>query len=327
MSNNDSERTKQTDSATTKSTPSDSSHFGDRLTNAIRAKRTPLVVGLDPRADQLPRELAPADLTDYAKLADAFKQFSCGIIDVVADLVPAVKPQAAFFEMLGPKGMVALAEVIDHAKASGLQVIMDAKRGDIGSTAAAYASAYLGTKPQSPWGCDALTVNPYMGNDTLEPFVSAAEQTGSGIFVLAKTSNPGSHSIQERVVDGQTIYSLVAEQIQKLSAQNVGASGYGNVGAVVGATYPEQLSELRQKMPNTIFLIPGFGAQGGTAADVAGGLDKHGLGGIINSSRGVIFAHQRREYQGLAGWKAAVEQATRDAIEQIADGTAASKLR
>jgi orotidine-5'-phosphate decarboxylase len=204
---------------------------------------------------------------------------------------------------------------------------MDAKRGDIGSTAAAYASAYLGAKPNSAWGCDALTVNPYLGEDSLDPFVAAANETGSGIYVLAKTSNPGSHTIQEKLVEGQPVFSIVAEQIENLAAQNVGSSGYGNIGAVVGATYPRQLSELRQKMPSTLFLIPGFGAQGGTAADVAGGLDENGLGGIINSSRGIIFAHQREEYAGLSSWQAAVEQATRDARDQLADATTASKLR
>ena len=214
---------------------------------------------------------------------------------------------------------------------------MDAKRGDIGSTAQAYASAYLGAKPQSAWGCDCLTVNPYMGNDTLEPFVEVANQTGSGIFVLVKTSNPGSGTIQEQVVGGATtagaaaddqkIYRIVAQEVQRLSAESAGQSGYGNVGAVVGATYPEQLAELRESMPNTIFLIPGFGAQGGSAADVAGGLDANGLGGVINSSRGIIFAYQKPEYASAQTWQSAVEQATHDAIERIADGTSASRLR
>ncbi len=302
-------------------------HFADRLNRAIRSKKTPLVVGIDPRAGQLPQELACEDAADFTKLAKAFLKFSCEIIDVVAGLVPAVKPQAAFFEQLGPQGMVALASVVDHARAAGLIVIMDAKRGDIGSTAQAYAHAYLGPKPQSPWGCDSLTVNPYLGVDTLEPFVTVANQTGSGIFVLAKTSNPGSDTIQEKRVDGQPIYALVADEIQNLSSKNIGESGYGNIGAVVGATYPEQLAELRSKMPNTIFLIPGFGAQGGTAADVAGGLDEHGLGGVINSSRGIIFAYQRNEFSNAPTWQAAVEMATQDAIQRIADGTNASQLQ
>jgi len=302
-------------------------HFADRLNQAIIEKKTPLVVGLDPRSEQLPERLTVNDPGDFSKLAKAFQEFACEIIDVVADLVPAVKPQAAFFEQLGPQGMIALGRVVDHARAAGLIVIMDAKRGDIGSTAMAYAKAFLGPKPNSPWGCDCLTVNPYLGFDTLEPFVNVANETGSGIFVLAKTSNPGSDAIQEKLVDGQTIFAHVANEIQSLSAANVGQSGFGNIGAVVGATYPEQLAELRAAMPNTIFLIPGFGAQGGTAKDVAGGLNENGLGGVINSSRGIIFAYQREEFSGAENWQAAVELATKKAIEQIADGTSAGKLR
>ena len=316
-------------------------HFGDRLTAAIVAKKTPLVVGLDPRFNQLPENLTSSSGASSAeKQAKMTAQFCCELIDVVADLVPAVKPQAAFFEKLGWHGMVVLSRVVDYAAQRGLLVIMDAKRGDIGSTAQAYASAYLGAKPQSAWGCDCLTVNPYMGNDTLEPFVEVANQTGSGIFVLVKTSNPGSGTIQEQVIgaasetsevdtgsNDQRIYRIVAQEVQRLSAESAGQSGYGNVGAVVGATYPEQLAELRESMPNTIFLIPGFGAQGGSAADVAGGLDDEGLGGVINSSRGIIFAYQKPEFASAPNWQAAVEQATHDAIERIADGTSASKLR
>jgi len=300
-------------------------HFADRLNHAICFKQTPLIVGLDPRADQLPEQLAVDDPANFAELARAYSKFSREIIDVVAELVPAVKPQAAFFEQIGPPGMVALAEVVDHARAAGLLVVMDAKRGDIGSTAAAYASAYLG--PISAWGCDALTVNPYLGDDSLEPFVNVANETGSGIYVLTKTSNPGSHTIQEKMVGDRSVFSLVAEQIENLATQNIGSSGYGNVGAVIGATYPEQLSELRAKMPTTLFLIPGFGAQGGSAKDVAGGLDENGLGGIINSSRAIIFAFEKDEYAGCSSWQAAVEQATIDTIDQLAEGTSASKLR
>ena len=313
-------------------------HFGDRLTAAIVAKKTPLVVGLDPRFNQLPENLnSSSGASSAEKQAEMTAQFCCELIDVVADLVPAVKPQAAFFERLGWHGMVVLSRVVDYAVQRGLLVIMDAKRGDIGSTAQAYAAAYLGAKPQSAWGCDCLTVNPYMGHDTLEPFVEVANQTGSGIFVLVKTSNPGSGTIQEQVVGGATtagaaaddqkIYRIVAQEVQRLSAQSAGQSGYGNVGAVVGATYPEQLAELRESMPNTIFLIPGFGAQGGSAADVAGGLDANGLGGVINSSRGIIFAYQKPEFASAQTWQSAVEQATHDAIERIADGTSASRLR
>ena len=325
-------------------------HFGDRLTNAIQTKKTPLVVGLDPRFNQLPPTIGNTrDELTAEKIAELTAQYCCEVIDAVAHLVPAVKPQAAFFEQLGWHGMVVLSKVVDYAASRGLLTIMDAKRGDIGSTAQAYAQAYLGAKPESAWGCDSLTVNPYLGADSLEPFVKTANAKGAGLFVLVKTSNPGSDTLQEKVAgraigtgasdgqnqddknggisDGKKIYAVVAEHVQELSRQSAGESGYGNIGAVVGATYPEQLSELREKMPNTIFLIPGFGAQGGTAKDVAGGLDANGLGGVINSSRAIIFAYQRDEYSAASSWQAAVEQATKDTIDQLADGTSAGKLR
>ena len=303
------------------------SHFGDRLIDAIKSKKTPLVVGLDPRFDQLPAALKNTrDSITAEKRAELTAKYCCDVIDVVADYVPAVKPQAAFFELLGWHGMVVLSKICDYAAQKGLLTIMDAKRGDIGSTAAAYAKAYLGPKPASTWGCDSLTVNPYLGADSLEPFVETANATGSGLFVLVKTSNPGSDTLQEQVSDGKKIYSVVGDHVQLLSKESAGKSGYGNIGAVVGATYPEQLAELRQAMPNTIFLIPGFGAQGGTANDVAAGLDANGLGGVINSSRGIIFAYERPEFKNAPNWQTAVELATKDAIQRIADGTTAKNL-
>ena len=217
--------------------------------------------------------------------------------------------------------------MVDYAVARGLLVVMDAKRGDIGSTANAYAHAYLGRKPQSTWGCDCLTVNPYLGEDTLQPFVDRANQTGSGLFVLVKTSNPGSDWLQEKAVGDSKVYEFIGDEIQQLSLQSVGQSGYGNIGAVIGATYPEQLAELRARLPNTLFLIPGFGAQGGKANDVAVGLDDHGLGGIINSSRAIIFAYEREEYAGKQNWQDAILAATQDTIDRLADGTSAGKLR
>ena len=305
-------------------------HFGDRLTAAILKKGTPLVVGIDPRSGQLPDAIKSSmDESNPESVANAFAEFGIAIIDVVKDLVPAVKPQAAFFEQLGPLGMAALAEVVDHATGQGLIVVMDAKRGDIGSTAEAYAKAYLGSKDQSAWGCDCLTVNPYMGFDTLEPFFNTARPNGAGLFVLCKTSNPGSDALQEQLTDGgKKIHHRVADEIQRLCAQTKGNSGYGIVGAVVGATYPQQLVELREQMPNSILLVPGFGAQGGTASDVAGALDENGLGAIINSSRGIIFAYQQDKYQVQAkeDWRLAVEQASKDAIAVLAAATNAGKL-
>ena len=299
-------------------------HFGDRLTDAIKQKGTPLVVGLDPRWDNLPDELKSLETK-----AIAFETFCKSIIDVVADKVPAVKPQSAFFEQLGPEGVVALGKVTDYAHAAGLLTIMDAKRGDIGSTATAYANAYLDRSESGPWQCDSLTVNPYLGDDSLTPFIDVATKNGSGIFVLAKTSNPGSKTFQEKSFTDppQKLFECVADHLQELASRDIGESGYGIVGAVVGATWPEELVALRQRMPNVIFLIPGFGAQGGSAADIAGGLDENGLGGVINSSRGIIFAYQRPEFEAVINWQDAVALATDMAIGQIASESNAGKLR
>lgn len=290
-------------------------------------RRTPVLVGLDPRWEQLPKGLRQGDANDLAARADAYVQFCRGVIDVVAPLVPAVKPQAAFFEEIGPRGMAALAEVIGYAQQLGLLVILDGKRNDIGSTAEAYARGILGR--ESAWRADALTVSPYLGEDSLTPFVEVATQRGAGIFVLVKTSNPGSRLFQDRVADGRPLYSHVAEVVERLASDTVGQCGYGSVGAVVGATYPEQLAELRQAMPATWLLVPGFGSQGGTAADVAAAFDDRGLGAIVNNSRGIIFAHRRPEYAETFGegrWQEAVEAATRDMIEQLRSETPAGKL-
>ncbi|MEM9943002.1 MAG: orotidine-5'-phosphate decarboxylase [Planctomycetota bacterium] len=303
-----------------------SDHFGDRLMAAVRVKKTPLVVGLDPRFKQIPEKLRLGVSDSAPEVAEVFRKFCFEIIDVVQGLVPAVKPQAAFFEQLGARGMQALADVIDYAVEAKLMVILDAKRGDIGSTAEAYARAFLGRKPKSNWGCDGLTINPYLGEDTLEPFVNRANETGSGVFVLVKTSNPGSHSLQEKETHQGKVYGLVGQHVERLSAASKGESGYGSVGAVVGATYPEQLAELRSAMPSTIFLVPGFGAQGGTAKDVEGGFDENGLGSIVNSSRGIIFAHAKPEYTELDCWQTAVEKATLDSMDRLAE-TTAGKLR
>jgi len=301
-------------------------NFADRLVAAIKSKKTPLVVGLDPRAKRLPTKiLAENDREDLDECADAYVVFCKKIIDVVAPLVPAVKPQAAFFEQLGPAGSQALQFVTMYARDKGLLVIMDAKRGDIGSTAEAYAAAYLGE--ESPWPSDALTVNPYLGEDSLTPFVNKAtgQGQGSGLFVLVKTSNPGGKMLQDLVVESKTIYNVVADYVESLSAANKGDCGYGNIGAVVGATHPAQLKELRARMPSTIFLVPGFGAQGGSAEDVAGAFDENGLGAVVNSSRGIIFAYEKPEFAKLS-WEAAVEQAARQSIDQLREFTPAGKL-
>lgn len=293
--------------------------FADRLAAAVQKTGSITCVGLDPRKAQLPAPIRDAvkDDTDD-QWADAYERFCCEIIDAVAGMVPCVKPQAAFFEALGPHGMVALGKVIAHARQADLLVITDGKRNDIGSTATAYADAYLGQ--DSPWGSDSLTVSPYLGRDSLEPFVEVCDRREAGIFVLVKTSNPGGGLFQDRQTDGQTVYQAVAQLLRELNEGHVGTSGYGPAGAVVGATYPEQLAELRQAMPTSWILIPGFGAQGGSAEDVLIGLDANGLGAVVNNSRNLIFAHAREEYRdrfGEARWQDAVAEATREMNEQL----------
>ncbi len=303
-------------------------HFADRLASRVRSRGSAVLVGLDPRLDDLPRPLRP-ESSEPAARASAYASFCREVIDVVASLVAAVKPQSAFFEALGPAGASALAEVIGYARQKNLLVILDGKRNDIGSTAIAYAEAYLGALPLSPWGADALTVNPYLGEDSLEPFAKVARQRGAGVFVLVKTSNPGSGMFQDRESEGKPLYEYVAECVESLAADSAGQCGYGAVGAVVGATHPRQLGELRAVMPHAWFLVPGYGAQGATARDVAGAFDDRGLGAIVNSSRGIIFAHRRPEYRekyGEARWQEAVAAATRDMIDALRAETPAGKL-
>jgi orotidine-5'-phosphate decarboxylase len=299
--------------------------FAARLAAAIQSRRTPACIGLDPRRESLPPALAAAAATDPRDLAALFTTFCRDVIDVVARLVPIVKPQLACFEALGPHGMTALADVIAHAHARGLLVLADGKRGDIGSTAEAYADGWLA----GPWAADAVTVNPYLGLDSLEPFVKTAADRGAGIFVLVKTSNPGSKDFQELTSDGRPLYEHVAAGVEALAARTAAGTTYGAVGAVVGATWPKQLDELRAAMPHTWILVPGFGRQGGRASDVRGAFHADGLGALVVSARDVIFAHARPEMNaGLADtqWQTAVERACRDMIERLATDTPAGRL-
>lgn len=292
-------------------------NFADQLAAAVQSTGSVACVGLDPRKASLPKTLIPS--TDSADaLAAAYTQFCTEIIDVVAGKVACVKPQAAFFEQLGPAGCVSLGQVIAHARKKETLVIVDGKRNDIGSTATAYADAYLGKN--SPWGGDSLTVSPYLGRDSLEPFVSVCQQRDAGIFVLVKTSNPGGGLLQDRVTDGQTVYQSVAELVCKLNLDCIGTSGYGPIGAVVGATYPDQLAQLRSAMSTSWILIPGFGAQGGGADDVKAGFDSNRIGAVVNSSRHIIFAHSRKEYADKFGdkrWQDAVDAATTEMNQQL----------
>ena len=304
--------------------------FVDRLDAAVRCCHNPVLVGLDPRAESLPKGiLRDANNAGLEETAAAYGQFCRGVIEAVAPLVPAVKPQAAFFEQLGPAGMAVLADVIQYAQQNGLLVILDGKRNDIGSTATAYARGMLGSGGQSPWGADALTVSPYLGDDSLQPFVEVAKERAAGIFVLVKTSNPGGGMLQDLTADGRPLYRHVAEYVERQAVDTIGDCGYGAVGAVVGATYPTQLAELRAAMPHSWFLVPGFGSQGGTAADVAAAFDAEGRGAIVNNSRGIIFAYRVKPYSdryGEARWQEAVEVATQDMIEQLRAATPAGRL-
>lgn len=299
----------------------------DQLAAAVTSRRNPVCVGLDPRWQQLPVAVASRSGDDFAGKAEAYRRFCEAVIDVVAPLVPVVKPQSAFFEELGPAGMSALAETIQYARRRGVLVILDGKRNDIGSTAEAYARGMLGR--DSAWGADALTVSPYLGEDSLQPFVEVAQQRAAGIFVLVKTSNPGGGMLQDLPAQGTLIYRHVGNWVERIASQAAGEAGYGCVGAVAGATYPEQLAELRTAMPHTWFLVPGFGSQGGAAHDVAGAFDPRGLGAVVNNSRSIIFAHRRPEFSGKfadADWQRAVEAATLEMIQQLRDGTSVAAL-
>ncbi|MDR2344657.1 MAG: orotidine-5'-phosphate decarboxylase [Planctomycetaceae bacterium] len=309
--------------------------FSELLTEAIYNKRNPVMVGLDPRFDCIPRAVCRnTDPQDGEQVAEVFREFCCEVIDIVAPLVPAIKIQAAFFEQYGVPGMSVLRWLINYIRnKKDLVIIFDGKRSDIGSTAEAYAAGILGR--DSAWGADALTVSPYLGDDSLEPFVKTAVERNAGIFVLVKTSNRGGAMLQDLTVGGKTIYRCVAEYVQQLSLSTCSESAgfesrrYGNIGAVVGAVWSEQLAELRGVMPNTWFLVPGFGLQGGCAKDVAAAFDENGLGAVINNSRGIIFAYRREPFQTTFGetkWQQAIEAATIQMIEQLRAETPAGKL-
>lgn len=292
-----------------------------RLSARIQSLKTSALVGLDPRWDLLPAELKGASTTDPQTIADAFLRFCVEIIDIVAPLVPAVKPQVAFFEQLGPPGLTALHDIMQYARRQGLIVIADAKRGDIGSTAEAYADAWLdGDSGQAAFPADALTINPYLGPDTLQPFVNRAIERNAGLYVLVRTSNPGATVYQDRQTDDTTLFEAVADTVQSLNEQHRGNNTFGPIGAVVGATWPQELVGLRARMPNTPFLIPGYGSQGGTAADIGGAFDGHVEAALINSSRAINFAWQRPEWKGRYNdetWRESIRAATEAMINDL----------
>ncbi len=274
----------------------------DRLCEAIIEKQNPTVMGLDPLLSYIPESLkaeAAAGCDDpFEAAARALFLFNKGLIDACAPEVAAVKPQVAYYELYSWQGMRAYQETIDYAKRKGLYVIADVKRNDIGSTASAYAKAYLGETElgsckKPAFDADAATVSPYLGSDGIRPFLECCEEYKRMIFLLVKTSNPSSGELQDKVTDGKKVYELMAEATTAYGESYHSQYGYSNCGAVVGATYPEQLAELRKKAPHTFFLVPGYGAQGAGAAEVAGAFDARGLGAVINSSRGIMCAWQK----------------------------------
>ncbi|HEV3143880.1 MAG TPA: orotidine-5'-phosphate decarboxylase [Gemmataceae bacterium] len=280
-------------------------HFADRLVAAIRAKATPLCVGLDPRWDSLPLSVRKRHA---GNVATAYEEFCFGVLDILAPLVAVIKPQSAFFEAAGPAGMMALQQIILKAKRLGLLTILDAKRGDIASTASAYAEAAF-----SIFDADAVTINPYLGRDSVEPFLQFARKDGRGVFVLVRTSNSGAGQFQDLDCGSKPLYQRVAEEVRSWSRENLGQCGFGDVGAVVGATHPAELTAVRKLLPDVWFLVPGFGAQGGTAAEVAAAFRPDGLGAIVNSSRGVMFPFSPDD----RNWEAAIESAARQAIQAL----------
>jgi orotidine-5'-phosphate decarboxylase len=273
--------------------------FSVRLSAAIRSKRTALCVGLDPRIESLPKSLLTQHAADSA---GAIEEFCLRVLDIVAPIVPVVKPQSAFFECHGSAGFRALEHVMRRAKDLGLFTILDAKRGDIASTAEAYATAAFDL-----FDADALTVNPYLGKDAVEPFIQRARSKERGLFVLVRTSNRGAKLFQDLNCDGQPLYRHVANAVKEWNASR------GDVGAVVGATHPAELKQLREMLPDEWFLIPGYGAQGGTAADVRLGFRADGLGAIVNSSRGVTFPFRPDD----PNWESAIERAAKAAAGEL----------
>ena len=277
----------------------------NKLTEKIKKLNAPVVVGLDPMLNYVPEHIQKKAFDEFGETlegaAEAIWQFNKEIIDKTYDLIPAVKPQIAMYEQFGIPGLAAFKKTVDYAKSKDIVVIGDIKRGDIGSTSAAYAVGHVGkvqvgSKTYVPFDEDFVTVNPYLGTDGVKPFVDVCKETGKGIFVLVKTSNPSSGEFQDRLVDGRPLYELVGEKVAEWGESHMGDS-YSYVGAVVGATYPEMGKVLRKIMPKTYILVPGYGAQGGKGKDLAPFFNEDGLGAIVNSSRGIICAYQKDPYK------------------------------
>lgn len=292
----------------------------DKLMEKIVATQNPTVAGLDPKLEYIPAHITERAYKEHGytleAAAQAIYQFNVGLIDALCDIVPAVKPQCAFYEMYGYQGMKALYDTIHYAKSKGMYVITDAKRGDIGSTMSAYATAHIGAVQIGdveidPFGGDSVTVNAYFGIDGVQPMIDICKKRDKGIFVLVKTSNPSSGELQDKDLEGKSLYHTLGDLCEEWGQQAMGSYGYSAVGAVVGATYPKQLEEMRKALPHTFFLVPGYGAQGGGAKDVAAAFDQNGMGAIVNSSRGIMCAYQKAGLPGEDFAKAARAEALR----------------
>ncbi len=296
-------------------------HFADALVARVRELGHPLCVGLDPHLAQIPPLFRAGSMQPGApQTARAVRDFLTAVVDRLEGRTAVVKPQIAFFEQLGSEGFAALETVIARARERGLLVLLDAKRGDIGSTAAAYARAYL--DPGSSLAVEALTVNPYLGLDTLEPFTKLAREHGRGIFVLVRTSNPGAGSLQDLEVKGAPLFHEVARSLAPLAAELRGPeTGWSSLGVVVGATWPEQARAVREALPESLFLVPGYGAQGGSAAEAIEGFapGPNGLeGGIVSSSRGVLFPDGANT-DAASVWEGAIDTALDRATTELAE--------
>ena len=276
----------------------------DRLIEKIIKTQNPTVVGLDPRLEYIPEYIKAKKFQKYGKTfkgaAKAILTFNKKLIDEIYDIVPAIKPQAAYYEMYGWEGVKTLAKTIEYAKSMGMYVITDGKRNDIGATMEAYAAAHIGQtdidgEMCEAFGADALTVNGYLGTDGISPLLEICRNADKGIFVLVKTSNKSSGELQDKLIGDKPVYGVMGDMCEQWGAGAMGKYGYSSVGAVVGATYPEQLAEMRKALPHTFFLVPGYGAQGGGAEGVSKGFDENGLGAIVNSSRAVMCAYKKEE--------------------------------
>ena len=295
----------------------------DVLRDRIRELKNPTVAGLDPRIEYVPAHLQEESFAQFGQTlegaADAIWKFNQGLIDALCDVVPAVKPQSAYYENLGWRGMAVMEKTIQYAREKGLYVIADIKRGDIGSTAAAYAEAWLGVTKVGETECpvfdaDCVTLNGYMGSDAIKPFLDQCVARSKSAFILAKTSNPSSMELQDMVAGDRVVYTVMGDLIERWGKDTAGKYGYNALGAVVGATHPSVLKELRRRLERTFFLVPGYGAQGGTAADVRYAFDELGRGAIVNASRSIMCAWQKTGKEGMD-----YQEAARDAAIRMRD--------